>query len=263
MIEAGSTYVALGSSFAAGPGIPPVLDRTALRSGRNYAHLVAESLGLRLVDVTSSGATTAHLLRERQGRARPQIEAVGAETRLVTVTAGGNDLGYLGGLMAGSLRGLLARPVRVVSHRAADLLAGNGKPVSRASFDAVAASLAEVVVRVRDRAPSARVVLVDYLPVAGPDTRPGPGMPLTARAIEQARETADGLAGAFAEAARASGADLIAASSAGLDHCVGSAEPWVLGFRIGNPRSGGPVAYHPTAAGMAAVAAMVTGLLAD
>ena len=44
--------VALGSSFAAGPGVEPVLDRSAMRSGRNYAHLVADALGAVLVDAT-------------------------------------------------------------------------------------------------------------------------------------------------------------------------------------------------------------------
>lgn len=62
VISPGSTYVALGSSFAAGPGIKPVLHKAAQRSGRNYAHLVAEALELHLVDVTYSGATTAHIL---------------------------------------------------------------------------------------------------------------------------------------------------------------------------------------------------------
>ncbi len=92
--------VALGSSFAAGPGIEPVVDRAAGRSGRNYAHLVATRLGASLVDATVSGATTETVLRARQRVGLrtfpPQIELVTADADLVTVTAGGNDLGYLG-----------------------------------------------------------------------------------------------------------------------------------------------------------------------
>ena len=59
-----SRYVALGSSMAAGPGIRPRADGAPLpagRSARNYPHLVADRLGLDLVDVTYSGATTANL----------------------------------------------------------------------------------------------------------------------------------------------------------------------------------------------------------
>ena len=64
-----SRYVALGSSMAAGPGIRPSAPGAPFgsgRSARNYAHLVAERLGLDLVDVTFSGATTANVLAERQ-----------------------------------------------------------------------------------------------------------------------------------------------------------------------------------------------------
>ncbi|MGO2537352.1 MAG: hypothetical protein ACTH8W_14405 [Brachybacterium tyrofermentans] len=53
---------ALGSSFAAGPGIDPVVDAGAQRSAHNYAHQLAERLGARLVDRTVSGATTANIV---------------------------------------------------------------------------------------------------------------------------------------------------------------------------------------------------------
>src|SRR3954470_1574461 len=49
---------ALGSSYAAGPGIEPVADRRAHRSARNYPQLLAERLGAALTDLTVSGATT-------------------------------------------------------------------------------------------------------------------------------------------------------------------------------------------------------------
>lgn len=49
---------ALRGSFAAGPGIPPIVDRFANRSGRNYAHLLADRLGAQLTDLTVSAATT-------------------------------------------------------------------------------------------------------------------------------------------------------------------------------------------------------------
>jgi hypothetical protein len=53
-IPAGSGHVAMGSSFAAGPGLPsrvPGSPRRAGRSTGNYAHLVARELGLDLHDV--------------------------------------------------------------------------------------------------------------------------------------------------------------------------------------------------------------------
>ena len=65
-------YAALGSSFAAGPGIPPIANADAGRSARNYPHLLAQRLGARLTDLTVSGATTATILDE------PQLTFTGA-----------------------------------------------------------------------------------------------------------------------------------------------------------------------------------------
>lgn len=101
-------YVALGSSMAAGPGIGPRAPgspRAAGRSARNYPHLVADALGLDLTDVTFSGATTAHVLRETQHGAPPQIRALDGTESLVTVTIGGNDAGYVPMLFAAGPRG--------------------------------------------------------------------------------------------------------------------------------------------------------------
>ena len=61
----GARYVAMGSSFAAGPGVGPVTPGTPPRCGRgtlNYPNLLAQKLKLDLVDATCSGATTEHVL---------------------------------------------------------------------------------------------------------------------------------------------------------------------------------------------------------
>ncbi|MGI8451271.1 MAG: GDSL-type esterase/lipase family protein, partial [Streptosporangiaceae bacterium] len=105
-IPAGSRYVAMGSSFAAGPGIPvraPGSPRRAGRSASNYAHVVARALGLDLHDVTYSGATTSDILRPSAAGRAAQLDAVTPATRLVTLTAGGNDVGYLPRLTLSSL----------------------------------------------------------------------------------------------------------------------------------------------------------------
>ena len=106
-----SRYVALGSSVAAGPGIRPSADGAPFRAGRsarNYPHLVAERLGLDLVDVTYSGATTANVLTDPQNGAPPQADALDGSEDLVTVTIGGNDAGYVPLLMAAGCRASFA-----------------------------------------------------------------------------------------------------------------------------------------------------------
>ena len=105
-IPAGSRYVAMGSSFAAGPGISPRAAASPRRAGRssgNYAHLVARPLGLDLHDVTYSGATTGDILRPSAAGQPAQLDAVTPDTRLVTITAGGNDVGFLPRLTLASL----------------------------------------------------------------------------------------------------------------------------------------------------------------
>jgi lysophospholipase L1-like esterase len=106
LVPPGSRYVAMGSSFAAGPGIPgraPGSPRRAGRSSGNYAHLVARALGLGLHDVTYSGATTSDVLSAAARGQPAQLAAVTPDTRLVTITAGGNDVGFLPRLTLASL----------------------------------------------------------------------------------------------------------------------------------------------------------------
>ena len=107
-------YVALGSSMAAGPGIRPGAPGAPFgsgRSARNYAHLVAEQLDLEPASTSRFPAPPpAHVLAERQRRARPQIEALDGSEELVTITIGGNDVGYVPLLMAATL----PRPARLL-----------------------------------------------------------------------------------------------------------------------------------------------------
>ncbi len=95
---------ALGNFFAAGLVSSLSLNAAAMRSARNYPHLLAERLGARLVDLTVSGATTANLLDSPQQTISgavipPQLEGVPAAADVVTITVGGNDLGFIAGLL--------------------------------------------------------------------------------------------------------------------------------------------------------------------
>lgn len=249
-------YVALGSSMAAGPGIAP-RDRTApLRAGRsavNYPHLVAARLGLDLVDVTYSGATTAHVLTDSQNGEPPQVDALDGSESLVTVTIGGNDVGYIPLLTAAALPDAL-RSVPVLGGRLRELL----DPAARdlALVD-VGGSLQRVAGEIRARAPKARVLFVDYLTVLPPADRAA--SPLSGLDAALGRRVAATLERLTAEAARANGCGLVAASEASRDHHAWSADPWTTRpSRFGLPIPGRPVPAHPNAAGMRAVAALVT-----
>ena len=95
-------YVALGSSYAAGPGITPTVAASpegCARSAENYAHVLARARGFALVDVSCSGATTHDVLAAGQFDLPAQLDAVTPQTQLVTVTIGGNDVFYMANLI--------------------------------------------------------------------------------------------------------------------------------------------------------------------
>ena len=251
-IPAGSQYVAMGSSFGAGPGLTPRAPGSPRRAGRsagNYAHLVARALGLDLRDVTYSGATTDDVLRTSARGELAQLEAVTPATRLVTLTAGGNDVGYLPRLTLASL----PWPLRTLPKARAQI-AGFGDPAATDDrFAGVRCNLQAIAAGVRDRAPAARVLFVNYLTIL-PPAGEGAGPPPPAGIADWGRAIAARLATTTQAAAQAAGAEYVAASAASADHHAWSATPWTRRFHL-SLRGGAP--YHPNAAGMAAVAGLV------
>ncbi|HET6733994.1 SGNH/GDSL hydrolase family protein [Mycobacterium sp.] len=247
-----SRYVALGSSMAAGPGIRPAAEGApfrAARSARNYPHLVAEKLGLDLVDVTYSGATTANVLTDPQHGAPPQIDALDGSEELVTVTIGGNDVGYVQFLFAAGLPRVV-RSVPLVGC----LLRGPLDPAARdrALVD-VAESLKQVGHTLRRRSPRAKVLFVDYLTLLPPPGTPAP--PLSDSDLAVGRHIADTLARLTADAATDTGCGLVRAAEASREHHAWSAQPWTT--KYGLPLPGRTAPLHPNAAGMRAVADLV------
>jgi lysophospholipase L1-like esterase len=249
-------YVALGSSMAAGPGIRPRAAGApwlAGRSARNYPHLVAERLSLELVDVTFSGATTAHVLADRQRGGPPQIATLDGSETLVTVTIGGNDVGYIPLLMAASLA-RTARCLPLLGGRVDELLDREAR--DRALGD-VFDSLCAVGRAVRERAPGARVFLVDYLTVLPPAGVPAP--PLSAADADLGRHVAATLERLTADAAGATGCEVVGAAAASRHHHAWSMEPWTTKpVKTGVPLPGRPAPLHPNGAGMRAVADLVS-----
>lgn len=249
-------YVALGSSMAAGPGIQPRASgapRRAGRSGRNYAHLVAEKAGLDLVDVTFSGATTAHVLAERQHGAPPQLRALDGSETLVTVTIGGNDVGYIPALMAASLPSFV-RHLPLLGGRIRDLL---DREARDAALSGVFDSLCAVGRSLRKRAPRAQILFVDYLTVLPPAGVSA--SPLSDEHVELGRHLATALERLTAEAAAATDCAVVSAAAASRDHHAWSQRPWTT--KPGVPIPGRPAPLHPNGAGMRAVAELILKVL--
>ena len=253
-----SSYVALGDSYTAGPGIPGQIPESGGcgRSDHNYPHLVAAALEIeRFTDVSCGSATTDHMAQAQPvpgGLTNgPQLDALGAAVDLVTLGIGGNDIGFGEIIVTCALRSLvlpITAPCREYYNRNGDELANR--------IAATAPKVAAVLAAIRQRAPHARVLVVGYpviLPAAGPGC--WPLMPIAVGDVAWLR-TVEGRLNAMlaAEVTKAGGSFVDTySSSAGHDVCRLPGRKWVEGIVPTAPAA--PV--HPNALGMANTADQV------
>lgn len=250
-----ANYVAMGSSFAAGPGIdhrvagsPPA----CARSDGNYAERLARMRGLRLVDVSCSGAVTANLLDTSQAGQPPEVDAVTASTSLVTITIGGNDVNYLGDLFSASC---IAAPERLPPSMHGHRCTLWSPAKVEHGFDALPGQFHRIVQGIRARSPDARIVFVDYIDILPPMGQCAAIAPLSPADLARTRALAARLATAIADAAKAEHVMLVSAAQATKGHDVCAADPWVHGFQFAPAASDwAPAIYHPTAPAMQAIA---------
>jgi len=229
IFQAGAKYVALGSSYAAGVGIPAQSGGICARSNRNYPNLVAAKFNLDLDDVSCSGATTANVLTSPQGPNPPQIDAVTPSTSLVTFTVGGNDIGYIATAFGCGTRGAgcTVNPNQLAT-----------------SLSSLRVSLTTLVSTIRSRAPEAKIVLVTYPRLVPPITCPA--LNYTARGAQVVGSTGQGLEQVFVEVAKSTHVLLADPYVLGDVHgpCAPADESWVAGHTV---TVGFP--YHPTILG--------------
>jgi hypothetical protein len=169
---------------------------------------------------------------------RPQLDAVTAETDLVTIGMGGNDFGIYDSLIQCQRGPAAACPVMQL----------------RADAGQVAGRIRQAVRRILAVAPDAEVLVVGYpdiLPTEG--TCGAVGVP--AEVLEPVTEVADLLNASLRRGARAAGAAYVdmAAVSEGHDVCA-KGRAWVNGPRL---RVGVAAPFHPKVNGMRAVAVEV------
>jgi len=224
LLAPGARYVAMGSSYAAGVGIGPLVPDSPKRCGRNennYPHLLAAEMGLTLDDVSCGGATTAHLLGP-WSELPPQIDAVTPDTRLVTVTIGGNDLNYVRALMTATCG------------RTPNTMPPAGRPCppvkwpDASDYQGLEQHLRQIAQEVRRRAPQARLVFVDYVRIL-PDAGTCPDVPLDDDQMAAARQTFRRMAKITRAAARAEAASLLPLGRLSMGHDACSVNPWGAG----------------------------------
>jgi hypothetical protein len=221
------TYVALGDSFVAGPLIPiQDLGPTAgcLRSSNNYPSLAAPATGMpKFRDVSCSGAQTKHMTEAQDvspGPNPPQFDALSDTTGIVTLGIGGNDIGF------SDIATTCGEAFLLGFGNCTDIYAPPGQPDQlRQAIDETAPKVDAVLDEIGERAPRARVFVVNYLPIfpEGPDPILGiegcPAvLPISPTDVPYLRGIQKYLNQMLAEQAAANGAVLVDAYTAGIGH---------------------------------------------
>lgn len=168
-------YVALGDSYASGAGLLGKIDTACDRSDRGYPAVLARSLKPTVHrNVTCSGATTAQLTTA-QGGNPAQLTALSAKTTLVTLTIGGNDIGFSGILTTCVVTGVsnpTGSPCRAYYK-------GGGTDQLAARTAATQPKIAAALTAIKQRSPKAKVVVVGYPSIVPDDgAKCRPSLPL-------------------------------------------------------------------------------------
>lgn len=246
-------YVALGSSFAAGAGLGALEKGSPLlcaRSVNGYPQQLARMRGLNIIDMSCGGAVTSHVLRGGQYFQGPQIRTITGETRLVTLTSGGNDIGYIGDLGLLSLR----KQHTLFGWMARTLWKGPKPPQAR-DFPKVRADLLATLAAIHKQAPKATVVVATY-PAILPPSGTCDLLRLSTAEADLMRQVGDRLAETTRAAAKDGGAILVDMHTLGAAHNACAAIPWTRGSK-----NGGVAPFHPTLAGAAATAEAVSNVI--
>ncbi|EJU13819.1 hypothetical protein NRB_10320 [Novosphingobium sp. 11B] len=249
---AGQRYVAIGSSFAAGPQLPPVKPSWPARCGQsfnNYPTLLAERFGMVLIDRSCSGAVTDNVLGP-WGEVPPQINSVTPDTRLVTITIGGNDLSYIGNLFSATC----AFNAKIIAASGAKTKAcGPVRIPTEADYVRDEAQLNEIARRIKATAPQARIVFVQYLTPVPPPGKLCADTPVSETDAAIVREIGRRLAEITGRVAQAHGTIVVEMNQSSATHTPCDKEPWMIGSPQGYDGRQG-LQWHLNKAGMQATA---------
>lgn len=252
-------YVALGDSFSAGSGILPLDPAAPLlcaRSTANYPHVVAQRTGAELTDVTCGGAQTKDFAASQYPGVAPQLDAVDADTDVVTLTIGGNDNNtFIGAITACGSAGVIS------GGKGSPCKDANGdkftKEIDASTYPALKAALRAI----KDKAPDARVGILGYpwIIPAKADPTCFAKMPIASGDVPYLRDVQAHLNRAVQRAASETGATFVdmAAASEGHDACKPKGTRWIEPMLFGTNF----IPVHPNAIGEKGMADQAIGVL--
>jgi lysophospholipase L1-like esterase len=253
-----ASYVSLGDSYVAGPLIPnPVLPLGCLKSSNNYPRLTAPQIGLPLTDASCSGAETEDMTSPQEvdpdGPNPPQFDSLSASTTVVSLTIGGNDIGFSEVAENCVTLNPFSTPCR-------DKYNSGGKDVLAERIAETAPKVAAVLDGIEARSPTAEVFVVNYAAIF-PETGFGcwPQMPIGFGDVPYLRAKQKQLNSMLATQAAAAGATLVDwyTASIGHDACKSTLVRWVEPLVPTNPAA--PI--HPNKAGMVGAAKVLAAAI--
>ncbi|MFJ6618049.1 SGNH/GDSL hydrolase family protein [Kitasatospora sp. NPDC091335] len=249
-VALGDSYTAVGTLPLASPGTPS----SCAQSTDNYPHVVAQTLGLPLVDVSCSGAATSDLSNAQSADSPPQFNALTPATSVVTLGIGGNDNNTFSTAVQGC---------EILG--AADWL-NLGSPCAdkyKSTFtDAIAASepnIAASVQRIHQLSPQAKVFVVGYPSILPTSGSCKPQILITTKDIVYLNNVEKVLNDTLKRVAQNNGATYVDTYTPSLGHdaCKSASVRWVEPLIPAGPY----VPFHPNAAGQRNTAAVVSAAL--
>src|ERR1700742_1189991 len=247
------TYTALGDSYAAGPLIPnqSLNPLGCFRSDHNYAHLTASAKGLTLTDVSCSGATTNDMTEAQNvepGPNPPQFNGLNASTGVVSLTIGGNDIGFTEIIENCITYNPFSTPCK-------DKYDPGGNDQLAERIANTAPKVAAVLQGIHSRSPNARVFVVNYPDILPTGSGCWPTVPLSFGDVPYLHATEERLNSMLATQASLNGATIVNwyGASVGHDSCKSSSVRWVEPLIPSELTA--PV--HPNKAGMVGAAAVL------
>jgi len=253
----GGTYVALGDSYTADPGVSGLaggISPLCLQSSADYPHLVGAAEGFSTTDVSCSGSTSADMTAAQYPGVQPQLAALSASDTVVSVGIGGNDNDlFVGALVScgildvGDFLNIGAPCKAVFGSTFANAVAGD------------AATIAGVIHGIHARAPRAAVFVVGYADILPQSGNCYPTMPLTTGDTAYLNGVEKDLNAMLSTEAAANGATFVDTytPSIGHDACKTGTARWV------NPivATNGGISVHPTPNGVAETTRLVEGAM--
>lgn len=256
--EPPTTYVAMGDSYTAAPLYPlddaRIID-SCLRSKKNYPTIVADDLGIDVLDVSCSGASTVSMFNNQRFTSKtrpPQLDALGPDVDLVTIGIGANDFTFFSQMIFTCLE-VADRDVTGSPCREANLNA-RGRDRLERKVTKIRKNVNKVVKAIAERSPEARIVLVGYPQLLPSSGTCRPRLPLAIGDYAYVLDLNLRLAEAVRKGGVSAGAEYVDLVAASQGHDICSDDPWVAGIRGKAYRAAG---LHPYPAEQAAVAQLV------